>query len=263
MRLCRQLAASPDASGSKLLLDGVHLITEAIASGIALDVVVASTARLGSMSEAGELARRLDAAGVDVVAAPDVVFSALSPVRTPSGVVAVGSRTPVTVDDVLRCNGGLVLVALDVQDPGNLGSMLRAAEAAGASGVLVGGVSASPFSWKALRGSMGSALRLPVAAGIAPQACVALLQNAGFRAIASVPAAGRDPDEVDWRGRVGLIMGGEGPGLPAELAARCNARVTIPMAAPVGSLNVAVAAGVLAYAARRQRLRKAPTAELP
>jgi TrmH family RNA methyltransferase len=100
---------------------------------------------------------------------------------------------------------------------------------------------------------MGSALRLPVAGGLPPPALVDCLAAAGVRIVAAVARGGDDPDAVDWRGRVALLIGGEGPGLSAELAARCDARATIPMAPGVESLNVAVAAGVLAYAARRQR----------
>ena len=88
----------------------------------------------------------------------------MSPVRTPSGIVAIARRTPATAPPTsARHADAFVLAAVDVQDPGNLGSLLRAAEAGGVTGAFVCGASANPFSWKALRGSMGSALRLPVA----------------------------------------------------------------------------------------------------
>jgi TrmH family RNA methyltransferase len=146
-----------------------------------------------------------------------------------------------------------IVAAVDVQDPGNLGSIVRASEAAGVTGLFVTGASANPFSWKALRGSMGSALRLPIVAGMGLDAVLACMTQHGLRTVAAVARGGLLPDEVDWRGGVGLLLGGEGPGLPASVIARCDQQTTIPMAAPVESLNVAVAAGVLAYAARRQR----------
>ncbi|HXH23895.1 MAG TPA: RNA methyltransferase, partial [Vicinamibacterales bacterium] len=110
-----------------------------------------------------------------------------------------------------------------------------------------------PFSWKALRGSMGSTLRLPVVGGIEVEDALAAMRRARLRTVAAVARGGADPDAIDWTGGIGLLVGGEGPGLDDALVARCDRRVTIPMAPPVESLNVAVAAGVLVYAARRQR----------
>ena len=145
-----------------------------------------------------------------------------------------------------------------MQDPGNVGALLRSAEAGGATGAFVTGASANPFSWKALRGSMGSALRLPIVTGAdRGRASWPSMRQAGMRTIAAVAARRRPiPMRVDWRGRVGLWIGGEGPGLADELVERCDARVTIPMAPQVESLNVAVAGALLVYAARRQRPRR-------
>jgi tRNA G18 (ribose-2'-O)-methylase SpoU len=94
---------------------------------------------------------------------------------------------------------------------------------------------------------------MPVIAGLEPAAAADALRSAGVRLIAAVPRAGMDPDEVNWRGGVAILLGGEGPGLRAPLLAASDARVSIPMAPPVESLNVAAAAAVLLYAARRQR----------
>jgi TrmH family RNA methyltransferase len=253
VRTFRELAVEPDRDGTRLLLDGVHLVRDALAAGVTLEVAAIAAAHLQSDSEEGQLARRLDGSGLDVILASDDVFSAISPVRTPSGIVAIGSRQAVTAEHICQHPEAFIAAAIDVQDPGNVGSVLRSAEAAGMTGALIGGNSASAFSWKALRGSMGSALRLPVADGLSAAALLDCLATAGVRVVAAVARGGVDPDAVDWSGRVALLIGGEGAGLPAELAARCDVRATIPMAPGVESLNVAVAAGVLAYAARRQR----------
>jgi tRNA G18 (ribose-2'-O)-methylase SpoU len=146
----------------------------------------------------------------------------------------------------------LVVIAIDVQDPGNLGSLLRAAEAGGATGAIVAGASANPFSRRAVRGSMGTALRLPIACQADASTIPASARRAGVRTIAAVPRDGRMPDDVDWRRPVALLLGGEGSGLSHSLIAECDELVTLPMNAPVESLNVAVAGGVLIYAARRQ-----------
>jgi len=189
--------------------------------------------------------------------APDQLFGAMSPVRTPSGIIAVARRRVLTARDICENPDAFVLAAADVQDPGNLGSLLRAAEAGGVTGALVCATpsrgSANPFSWKSLRGSMGSALRLPIVAGQTPAAAIECLKQAGVRTFAAVPRHGCDPDALDWRGRVALLVGGEGDGLTDEVVALCDERVTIPMASQVESLNVAVAAAILVYAARRAR----------
>lgn len=258
VRAFRELAAEPDPSGARLLLDGVHLVRDAVAAGATLEAVAIAASHLQSDSEEGQLARRLDATGTEVVLASDDVFAALSPVRTPSGLVAIGRRTPTRAQDICAAVGHWILAAFDVQDPGNVGSLARSAEAAGMTGMFVSGASANPFSWKALRGSMGSALRLPIVFGLPVTSVLGCLESSGVRTVASVARGGDAPDAVDWRGSVALIVGGEGPGLSEEVVARCDARTTIPMADGVESLNVAVAAGILAYAARRQRFARSP-----
>ena len=253
VRMFRELAESPDESGGRLVLDGAHLVREALAARVSLEQVAVARSRLDSTTDEGTLARAIAREGVDVIAAADRVFEAISPARSPSGIVAIARRTPATAAALSSRPHPFLLAAVDVQDPGNVGSLIRTGEAGGVTGVFVCGRSANPFSWKALRGSMGSSLRLPVVGGLAADAVLACLTGAGLRTIAAVPRNGQDPDAIDWRGAVGLLLGGEGPGLPANLVSRCDARVTIPMAPAVESLNVAVAAAILVYTARRQR----------
>lgn len=250
----RSLAATADPAGVQLLLEGVHLVRDAHTAGIMLEVIIVAASRLESDTEEGALARELVKAGVEVVRADDKVFAAVSPVKTPSGIAAIGRRSPVSPDEICTRNEAFVLAVADVQDPGNVGSLVRVAEAGGVSGALVCGVSANPFSWKALRGSMGSALRLPIAAGLTVDDALGGMQGAGLRLVAAVPRGGQDPDKVDWRGRVGLMLGGEGRGLADSMIAASDQQVTIGMAMPVESLNVATAGAVLIYSARRQRL---------
>lgn len=252
VREFRDLASTPDPSGTRLLLDGAHLVREAHRAGTSLQVVAVATSKLEADSEEGALARALAGSGTEVVSASDQVLDAMSPVRTPSGIVAIAERRPASAADVCR-TGGFVLVAIDVQDPGNLGSLVRTAEAGGVSGVLVTGSSAHPFSWKAIRGSMGSVLRVPVATVPSAGDVLSCLENAGLMTVAAVAREGVPPEQVQWRGRIALLLGGEGPGLSPEVVAAADQRVTIPMADVVESLNVAVAAGILIYAARQQR----------
>lgn len=254
VRTFRALADDPDPTGERVLLDGAHLVRDAHAAGAVFELLVVAASRLDNGSDEGVLARQLEEASIEVVAADDKVFAALSPVKSPSGIAAIARRTVTAPAIICGHPHALVVAAVDVQDPGNVGSVIRAAEAGGATGVFVCGASASPFSWKALRGSMGSALRLPVVAGMTVDAVMNCMAEAGVRMVAAVPRGGDDPDHIDWRGTVGLFVGGEGPGLGGDVVARCSARVTIPMAPTVESLNVAVAGAVLIYAARRQRV---------
>lgn len=253
VRALRDLARTPDPVGRRLLLDGVHLVREAAAAGVEFEVVALRAASSARSDEAA-VAQALEERGVPVHVVAAQAFAALSPVRAPSGIVAIARRAPVAAHHICGADDAFILSMVDVQDPGNVGSMIRAAEAGGITGVLVCGASANPFSWKALRGSMGSTLRLPVAAGLTVDDAIRCIKGNGGRIIAAVPRQGRAPDAIEWRGRLALMLGGEGPGLGEKAVAAADALVTIPMVPPVESLNVAVAAGILVYAARRQRI---------
>lgn len=253
VRAFRDLADSPDPAGARVLLDGVHLVRDAHAAGVTFELVAVEGSRLDRECEEGDLARTLASRGVEVVSGTSAVIAAMSPVTTPAGIVAIARREPLSAATVFALPNAFVVVAVDVQDPGNLGGLIRTAEAGGATGVLVCGASANPFSWKSLRGSMGSALRLPIAHGLRVTDVLQDARTAGARAVATVPRNGCGPDDVEWTGRVALFLGGEGAGLSEAVVAGCDERVTIPMTAGVESLNVAVAAGILIYAARRRR----------
>ena len=253
VRAYRELADEPDASGLRLLLDGAHLVRDAHDAGMPLESVVIAASHLDDASEEARLAAHLQRDGVDVVSASSQAFDAISPVHTPSGIVAIAHRHPTTPEAILEQARLFALVVVDVQDPGNVGSLLRVAEAGGVTGVIVAGNSANPFSWKAVRGSMGSVLRLPVARAVSIDAVMKDIARTDTIAVAAVPRDGWDPDAVDWSGRVALLLGGEGPGLPAHVIAAANQRVSIPMEAPVESLNVAASAAIIIYAARRSR----------
>lgn len=251
----RALAAAPDPTETTLLLDGAHLVGEARAAGVTLDVVAVAASHHEASSEEGTLASALDAEGIDVAVLPDPVFRSVSPVRTPSGIVAIASRQRTPAEAICAHPHALILAVVDVQDPGNVGALARTSEAGGATGLLACGASAHPFSWKAVRGSMGSALRLPIAGGLATADAVRHLEATGVTTVAAVPRGGCDPDAVDWRGAVALLLGGEGAGLPAAVVAGAGVRVSIPMAPTVESLNVGAAGAILLYAACRARHR--------
>jgi TrmH family RNA methyltransferase len=235
-----------------LLLDGVHLVQDALEAGVVFEQVAVDVGA-EARGDITRLVAALHAKGIGTVTATAPVMGALSPVRTPTGIVAIARFRERDVADFYKGPSPLVVIANDIQDPGNLGAIVRVAEAGGASGVLATGKSADPFSWKALRGSMGSALRFPVDRVDDVGMAVSEARKRGCRILATVPRDGRTLFEANLKGPSAVLIGGEGPGLPDALVAAADERVTIPMQAPVESLNAAVTAALVVYEARRQR----------
>jgi TrmH family RNA methyltransferase len=238
--------------GGVLLLDGAHLVADAIAAAVTFQVA-AITPASAEEPDVRALVDALAANGVEVITVSASVMDAASPVKTPSGIVALAERPAIDVERLYAGPAALVVIAIDVQDPGNLGAIVRVAEAAGATGLVAAGVSANPFGWKALRGSMGSALRLPIASELSADEAVADARRRGCRVIAAVPRDGQSLFDVDLTGPVAVLIGGEGQGLSSAIAGAADDRITIPMQPPVESLNAAVTAALLVYEARRQR----------
>jgi RNA methyltransferase, TrmH family len=243
--------ARGDADGL-VLLDGAHLINEAIDAGVTIEHAAVDV----NASERSEIARMLASLrskDIETVSVTAPVMDALSPVRSSSAIVAIGRRPSRNAADVYRGPLALAVIVCDVQDPGNLGAIVRVAEAGGASGVITVGASADPFGWKALRGSMGSALRLPLRRMDNATTAVIEARTHGCRVVATVPRNGRSLFDVDLRHPTAVLVGGEGPGLPDAVIDAADERVTIPMQTPVESLNAAVTAALVVYEARRQR----------
>ena len=241
--------------GSLMLLDGWHLLAEAIRAEVRIETL----AVCGPISvDQQALVERARLAEARIVEVSDAVLNALSPVNSPTGVVAT-ARKPITdVAAMLRPAPPLVLAGLGIQDPGNAGAVIRSAAAAGATGVLVDEATADPWGWKALRASMGGVFRLPVTRSRSPMTTLAAWQSDGLVVAAAIPRDGVSIYEFDMTGPLVVLMGGEGPGLADEVLASVDARISIPMSGAVESLNVAVAAALVLYEAKRQRALGAP-----
>jgi len=239
------------SSRDTLLLDGAHLVNDAIAAGLRLRRVIVAADAL-DVPEIARLIDRLDPRRVDLFAGNASVLDAVSPVRSSSPIVALAAR-PALTGTLFDRPSSLVVIVCDIQDPGNVGAIVRVAEAAGASGVVVAGPGADPFGWKALRGSMGSALRLPIVTMPDVHAALDEARRHDAQIVATVPRDGVSLFDAPLTGRVALLIGGEGAGLSPQAISTADLRVTIPMEPVVESLNAAVAAAVLLYEARRQR----------
>ncbi|HKV60923.1 MAG TPA: RNA methyltransferase [Candidatus Acidoferrum sp.] len=264
-------------------VEGVRLVEEALRSGCRIQAVLFSESgerhheRLSSFIDRPEMA-------FSVLRTTDRLFEGLADTEHPQGVAALVHPRETSFDEFvhapLSACAPLLVVLAGVQDPGNVGSILRTAAALGATGAATAasGISgtANPFSPKALRASAGAALHLPILAGMSLSILLAQLKVAGVRTLAtsvrenasvlpdvgarlsaspSVDAASQPlaPWEVDWCQPVALLVGNEGSGLPEEIESSADARIRIPMASGVESLNAAAAAAVVFYEAARQR----------
>ena len=219
--------ATRGASNGDLLLDGEHLLREALASGVPVEVAVI-TARLSAAPWVMQAA----SAGTKIVTVTDPVLAAVSPVRAPSGVVAIAHLNAATLERTVASRPQLLLVLNEIQDAGNVGAIVRAAEACGATGIITTERTADPFGWKALRGGMGSTFRVPIAVRQSIDTTLATLRAGGIRTIATVPNGGTPLPDCDLRAAVAVVLGAEGAGLPESILARCDTRVAIPMRPP-------------------------------
>jgi RNA methyltransferase, TrmH family len=226
-----------------------HLLEEALRSDCDVKTVLAAES-VRSAAEAH--VRRL--AGIKVAILPDGLLQSVSGTESSQGVMALVKPPEWTIDQLFR--GRPLVVVLDgVQDPGNAGAIVRAAEAFGATGALFLKGAASPYNPKTLRASAGSLFRLPFLAGVEPALARAALRQHRVELYAGVPAhpggTVRSLSDLDLTRPCGLIIGNEARGVSAELRAAAT-DISIPTVG-VESLNAAVAAGILLYEARRQR----------
>ncbi|MDQ2764813.1 MAG: RNA methyltransferase [Pseudomonadota bacterium] len=231
-------------SGGMAAIEGDHLLAEALRSGMVLKTVFVSEQR-----EVPTMVPR----GVEVLRLTEEVFQSVVETRSPQGVAALVVPPVWSVEEVL-CGTPLVLIAAGLQDPGNLGTLVRSAEAFGASGILTTPGTVSAWNQKALRASAGSVFRMPVAAATAEE--VQALKARGVRLLAAVGPDHPDAiaaQEMDFTSSCAVMVGNEGAGLAAEWIEMADARVTIPCPGPVESLNAAVAGSLLLYEASRQR----------
>lgn len=228
------------------LLEGTHLLEEAIAINYPLETVLC-TPEWQSLHEKLWEAICQQATRVEIVS-PEVLVAIATTVQ-PDGVVATARRNQ---QQVLPYTGiGLALETL--QDPGNLGTIIRTAAAAGASGLWISDDSVDLDNPKVLRASAGQWFRLPMAVSADLTATVGECQQAGMQVVATLPTAELSYWQVDWRCPSLILLGNEGAGLSDRLAAMADLQVRIPLSSGVESLNVAIAAALLLYEAKRQR----------
>lgn len=230
-------------------IEGMRILEEAIRSGLKFRAVFFNSSAL---AKAERLLPQL-AAYVETLLLPDKLFATAVPSDSPQGVAAL-VRCPVfTGDDILaKSTAGPVLAISGVQDPGNLGTILRSAEAFGAAGVLLGEGTVSPFNSKVVRASAGSGFRLPIAR-VKLGETLQEMRSRGLRLVATSSHKGTPVHEAKLTGPLAIFIGSEGAGLPRDLLAEMDQTLAIPHSAQVESLNAGVAASIVLYEAARQR----------
>jgi TrmH family RNA methyltransferase len=229
-------------------IESVRTIEEAIRSGLRFRTVVFSES---ARNRAEKLLPQVST-HVETVIVPDEVFSSAVATDTPQGVAALVRIPQHTLAKIMEAPDPLLVVAAGLQDPGNLGTMVRSAEAFGAAAVLITEGSASQFNPKVIRASAGSMFRLPVVKTAARELLTALREKK-VRLLATSSHKGTAIDQADLTGGVALFIGSEGAGLPKALANEMDATLVIPHSAGVESLNAGVAASIVLYEASRQR----------
>ena len=239
----------------RFVIEGPVPIAELLAAGADLDelyVDLDQWAQVDDRSPLRSVVRDADAAGVPVWGLTSSVFASVSDTATPQGALALAIRSVVPVRSVADLDGP-VLVLVDISDPGNAGTLVRAAEAAGCAGVVFAGSSTDPFGPKAVRAAAGSIVRLPVSEDAEVSTVLDELRSTGRTLVATVIDGGAAPEATDLSVPVAILIGSEAHGLASEVIAACSATITIPMQSAVESINAAMAGAVVLFEVARQR----------
>jgi RNA methyltransferase, TrmH family len=234
-------------------IEGVHIVEEAIRSGLRFHAIVF---RESAMTLATRLLPQIGS-HVETLLVPDRVFDSAVPSESPQGVAALVHLKEFSLDDLLeRVEVGPIVVGVGLQDPGNLGTILRSGEAFGSAGVILGEGTVSRFNSKVIRASAGSLFRLPIVSAKTSgglEATVAQIRAKNVRLLATSSHKGTPVDEATFTGTLAIFIGGEGAGLPKSVMSQMDETIAIPHSPRVESLNAGVAASIVLYEAARQR----------
>ncbi len=237
------------SSSGECGIEGFRIIEEALRSGVRFRAVFFSES---AEPRAHKLLPQI-ASQVEALLLPDKLFTSAVPSQSPQGVAALVHLKTFSPEDVVESSSsGPILVIAGVQDPGNLGTILRSAEAFGARGILLGDGTVSAYNSKVVRASAGSVFRVRVAkVGLEP--AMELLRAKSFRLLATSSHKGVALPQADLSGATAVFIGNEGAGIDKKLLSQMDELVTIPHSPKVESLNAGVATSILLYEAARQK----------
>jgi RNA methyltransferase, TrmH family len=230
-------------------IEGMRILEEAIRSGLKFKALFF---RASAENRAERLLPQM-AAHVETLLLPDKLFASAVASESPQGVAALVRCKQIKLEDVLaKSQNGALLAIAGVQDPGNLGTIMRSAEAFEVGGVLLGEGTVSPFNSKVIRASAGSVFRLPVA-HVKLTETLDALRESGLRLVATSSHKGTPLDQANLSGPLAVFIGSEGAGVPRDLLAEMDESVAIPHSPNVESLNAGVAASIILYEISRQK----------
>ena len=254
--LLRQARAVRDGKIEELIfIEGLRLSEEAHRSNLDIEAVIASEELLRK-ERAAAVINELSRVSKRVASVSEKLLESISWTKTPQGIVVLAQR-PESSEERLAKNlnaNSLLVVLHQINNPVNVGAILRTAEAAGATGVITTTNTSDPFSPKSLRGAMGSAFRLPIWSGVSFEEMIEWCRKRAIRSVCADAEASTAYTEINWTKANALILGPESTGFTAEELVHAEQRVRIPMKGAAESLNVSVAGGILLFEAARQRL---------
>jgi len=233
------------------LVEGVHLVEEALKAG-SLDRAIYSS-RIKNSQDGRRIIRAITNAGLPCEETADRLISDLSSVEAPQGLIASARPKGSDLGVLFEEPFPLIVIACGIQDPGNLGTIIRTADAAGCSGVIVTHGSVDPYNEKVIRSTAGSIFHLNIIKNDDIIELIPSLKRRGINVIATDADSEKKYFEADLKGKTAVIVGNEGQGLPVEITRLCSETISIPMKGQAESLNAAVAAALVMYESVRQR----------
>lgn len=246
LRLVRTLLEKQSARRKvdQFVVEGPHLVETAAAAG-QIDFVI--------YAKSSALIPKLEKIGIACFKVSDKEFAKLSDVETPQGILAVVKKRKVLLSEIVTVAKALIVVAIEVQDPGNLGTIIRSADAVGATGVVVSRGTVDPYNSKVVRSTMGSIFHLPIIESDDIEVALGSLRQNKITIVAADIKARQDYFMADFKRPVAILVGNEAAGLGDEIVEHSDQVVKIPMPGKAESLNVGVATSLLLYEALRQR----------
>ncbi len=253
--LLRQARAVRDGKDKEsIFVEGLRLCEEAVRSNLEIEAVIYSD-QIAQKDRAAQLIHDLEEVAPKSGSVSENLLASISYTKTPQGIIVLATRPTITQKEFARLQTGrpLLVILHRINNPVNLGAILRTAEAAGATGALTTAGTTDPYAPKSLRGAMGAAFRLPIWTDVDYAQAMEWCRKRAIQTVCADAKASRSYIDIDWRQPTAVVLGAESGGLSADEIAMADKTIKIPMKGSTESLNVAVAGGILLYEAQRQR----------
>jgi TrmH family RNA methyltransferase len=242
----------------QFFVEGIKMVEEAIRQKTDIVNIVASIDMLTKISGGIEFADKLKEDNISTILVPESIFSFISDTETPQGVLAVIKKKCVIENEGIYVKNGTYILLDGVQDPGNVGSIIRTADAAGINGVILSRGCADIYNPKTLRSTMGSIFRVPIIDKADLHLIAKAMKKQGIIVLTSSLKSENYHYDVDYEGGIALVIGSEANGVGPEMMEMADLLVKIPMRGGAESLNASVAAGILIYEVMREKLTLNP-----